>query len=332
MTTPDLSLVIPSYNRRPLLRRCLEAFVPQSQDPRTFETIVVDDGSSDGTTEMVEGLETPFELRLLRQRQGGWAAAQNAGIEAATGRICLLIDDDIVASPELVTAHIAGHAEHEGPTIGIGPLTQKPPEARDWYAHTFAEEWNKHFAELAGREPGWMDCYGGNLSAPRAALVESGGFATDLAAAADVELGFRLCEAGCVPRFFAAAGAVHDDQKRGERLLRDATARGVAYLQMIDRHPRAEADLLGSFRADGAREVAIRRLLIALRVPPGLLAALGGAVPGAGRRTFLHHAIQRYALWRSVRHEVNGERWRQLTRGDPTRGELEPVASESQVP
>ena len=331
----DLSVVIPSYDRRSMLRRCLEALIAQTQDPGTFEVVVVDDGSSDGTTEMVEALETPFELRLLRQRQGGWAAAQNAGIEAAGGELCLLIDDDVIASPALVAVHIAAHAAHDDPTIGIGPLTQRPPEARDWYAHTFAAEWNKHFLALAQRQPGWMDCYGGNLSAPRAALVESGGFAKDLAAAADVELGYRLCRVGCVPRFFPAADAVHDDQKRGSRLLRDATFRGVAYLQMVERHPEAEADLLGTFRAASAREVAVRRLLIALRVRPGLLKAVGGLVPGAERKAFLHHAVQQFAFWRSVRHEVDGERWRELTRGDLTGGTLEPidgVAPESHTP
>jgi glycosyltransferase involved in cell wall biosynthesis len=318
-------VVIPSYNRRPLLRRCLDALVPQTQDPRTFETIVVDDGSSDGTTEMVEGLDTPFELRLLRQRQGGWAAAQNAGIEAASGKVCLLIDDDVVASPELVAAHVAGHERQQGATIGIGPLTQKPPQARDWYAHTFAAEWDKHYADLARRQPSWMDCYGGNLSAPRTALVESRGFATDLPMAADVELAFRLCQAGGVPRFFAEADAVHDDQKPGSRLVREAALRGVAYLQMAERHPAVEADLLGGFGAAGGRELAIRRLLIALRVRPGLLVGLGGLVPGAGNKAFLHHAIQRFSFWRSVRGEVGDGRWRELTREDLAEGHPAPV-------
>lgn len=318
-------MVIPSYNRRDMLRRCIDALSRQTQDPRAFETIVVDDGSSDGTPEAVEALDTPFELRLLRQRQGGWAAAQNAGIEAAAGRICLLIDDDIIASPRLVAAHIAGHAGQQGATIGIGPLTQQPPRTRDWYARAFAGEWDKHFAALAHRKVTWMDCYGGNLSAPRAALLESGGFSPDLAAAADVELAFRLCQAGAVPRFFADADAVHDDEKPGSRLLRDAELRGIAYLQMAERHPQAEAELLGTFATGSSREIALRRALIALGVRPGLLAALGQAVPGAGNRVFLHHAIQRFAFWRSVHGAVDGERWRQLTRAGLAGKGPEPV-------
>ena len=311
-TRYDASVVIPTYNRREMLERCLEALARQSADAGSFEAIVVDDGSSDGTTEMVEGLETPFELRLLRRHHGRAAAARNAGIEASAGRICVLIDSDIVASPGLVAAHLAGHAGQER-AIGVGPLTQVPPRARDWYAQTFADEWNKHYADLRRRPATWMDCYGGNISAPRAALVESGGYAEDLIAAADVELPYRLCRAGFVPRLFPDAEAVHDDQKRGSAVLKHSARRGRAYLQIAERHPGAEADLLGSFQADGSREVALRRILISLRVPPGLLVALGRFVPGRDRKAFLHHAIQRFAFWRSVRRAVDGERWRQLT-------------------
>jgi glycosyltransferase involved in cell wall biosynthesis len=330
----DVSVVIPSHNRREMLERCLDALARQDVDPGTFEVIIVDDGSSDGATEMVEGLETPYELRLLRQDRGGSAAARNVGIEASAGRICVLIDNDIVASPGLVAAHVAGHARHER-ALGIGPLTQIPPRARDWFAHTFAAEWDKHYADLRRRPATWMDCYGGNFSAPRAALLESGGYAAELPGAADVELPYRLWRAGFMPRLFPEADAVHDDQKVGSRVLKDSARRGRAYLKFAGMHPAAETDLLGSFQADGSREVALRRILISLRVPPGLLVSLGRLVPSKETRVFLHHAIQRYAFWLSVRRGVDGERWRQLTRGSLARGpsaQVDSVAPESRVP
>ena len=315
----DVSVVIPSQDRREMLERCLGELAHQDVAPGAFEVIVVDDGSSDGAPEMVEALETPYELRLLRRDRGGPAAARNAGIEASAGRICLLIDNDIVASPHLVAAHLEGHARHER-ALGVGPLTQIPPRARDWFAHTFAAEWNKHYDDLGGRPATWMDCYGGNFSAPRAALVENGGYDTDQVAAADVELPYRLWRAGFVPQLFPDADAVHDDQKRASRILKDSARRGNAYLQFAERHPGAEPDLLGAFQVDGSGEVAVRRILISLRVPPRLLVALGRLVPGRENKVFLHHAIQRYAFWLSVRRAVDGERWRELTRGSLSKG------------
>ena len=210
-----------------------------------------------------------------------------------------------------------------------------PPRESDWYSRAFAAEWNKHYALLAERRPGWMDCYGGNLSAPREALLRTGGFAADLAGAADVELAFRLCGDGLEPRFFPRAKASHDDQKQTPRLLRDAAMRGTAYLQIAARHPTTAGDLLGTFRTGSGREVAIRRALIALRVPPRLLTAAGGLVPGERLNSFLHHAIQRYAFWLSVRRQVDARRWRELTGDQPlagSQGEMGEVAPEPPRP
>ncbi len=81
-----ISVVIPTHNRKDLLRRCLEAAT--NQDYPDYEVIVVDDGSTDGTGEMVQH-EFP-QVRYIRQEPNrGPAAARNRGIEAAGGRSSL---------------------------------------------------------------------------------------------------------------------------------------------------------------------------------------------------------------------------------------------------
>ena len=97
-TTPKASVVIATHNRGARLTRCVESLAAQDVDPGTFELIVADDGSDDGSTEVVEALEVPFELRVLRLSRGGKAAAVNAAIELARGPVCILLDDDVVAS------------------------------------------------------------------------------------------------------------------------------------------------------------------------------------------------------------------------------------------
>ena len=64
--TTQLSVLIASHNRRELLRRCLDSLARQTQDPATFAVIVADDGSTDGTADMVASFEAPFRLSLLR--------------------------------------------------------------------------------------------------------------------------------------------------------------------------------------------------------------------------------------------------------------------------
>jgi glycosyltransferase involved in cell wall biosynthesis len=312
----DLSVVIASYNRRDLLRRCLDSLAGQTQDPGTFEVIVADDGSSDGTADMAEGLEVPFRLRTLRLVNGGWASAQNAGIEAATGGVCLCLDDDIVASPQLVAEHVKAHEAGQS-LVGIGKLVHALPKTQDWYAHAYVQGWNEHIEDRSHRDPTWKDCFGANLSAPRAALIETGGFATDIPSVEDVELGFRLVAAGCKLVFLPNAEAIHDDQKTVAQMIRDSERIGAAYVTVVERHPPMRSQALDWAGSAGPRALALRRLLIALRIRSSLLASLGRLLPGRGRKMVWLHFVQRFAFWRAVRQRVDRSRWRELTRAEP---------------
>jgi glycosyltransferase involved in cell wall biosynthesis len=313
---PTLSVLIASHDRRELLRRCLESLGNQTQEPRTFEVIVADDGSSDGTGEMAAEMDTPFPLRLLRLERAGKYVAVNTAVEAAQGSACLILDDDVIASPELVAAHVAAHRA-DPMTLGIGALTQEPPAGRDWYARAFATAWAEHYTDFERRAADWTDCYGANFSAPRSALREIGGFATDLTIAGDLEIGYRLQQAGCVPHYLPDAHGVHDDQKRARKMLDDARRQAAAHVELAERHPAAAPRLLDWAGWAGPKELRARRLLIALRLPPGLLVAIGNLIPGAGRRMLWFHFVSRFAFWRSVRSRVDDRRWARLTRDGP---------------
>jgi hypothetical protein len=222
-----------------------------------------------------------------------------------------------------VAEHVAAH--RDDPTvIGIGSITQLPPAARDWYARMFARSWNRHYDKFADAEPQWFDCYGANISAPRAKLREIGGVATDLDVGFDLELGYRLCEAGCTPRYLPAAHGVHDDQKRGRQILEDAQRQGVSHLQLARRCPAMASSLLDWAGPADPRELAARRLLIALRVPPSLLARLGPLIPGLERQARGCSAIKRLAFWRGARSSMSRREWNEITgkrrRGQPQIG------------
>jgi glycosyltransferase involved in cell wall biosynthesis len=312
MTSPALSVLIASHNRRELLGRCLDALAAQTQDPAGFEVIVADDGSADGTAEALEAMQTPFELRVLRHAKAGKPVVLNAAIEAARGEVCLFIDDDVIASPQLVAEHLAAH-RREPRTLGIGALVQQAPDGHDWYAQTFTRAWNDHYEELrAGRQARWTDCYGANFSAPLATLTEIGGFAGGVATVEDFDIAYRLVGAGLAVEFLPAADAVHDDQKPRTRMLADLRREGAAYVEFVGRHPETAPELLDWPGAAGPLELRLRRLAIALRVPPALAAALGRFVPGPGRKMIWLHVVRRLAFWRSVREATSREQWQQI--------------------
>jgi glycosyltransferase involved in cell wall biosynthesis len=308
----ELSVIIASHNRRELLRRCLESLASQTQDPSTFEVIVADDGSSDGSAEMAEAFEAPYRLRVLRLEKSGHAAAQNAALALAEAPICLLLDDDVIASPELVAAHVEGH-RRDPMSIGIGPLTQEPVAAKDWYAHALARGWAEHYDELAEREAHWTDCYGANLSFPQAVLHQIGGISTDIPSAKDFDLALRLRAAGCTPVYFPRAHGVHDDQKRRDRMVADARRAGAMHVELSRRFPDAAPELLDWSAAAGPRELTLRRLCSTLRVPIAPLAWLGRFVPGDGRKMIWLHFVRRLAFWSGVHHSVGRRSWALVT-------------------
>ena len=96
-----ISVVIPTYNRAPELETCLTALAAQTLSRDQFEVLVIDDGSSDSTSSLLETLSSgsPMNLRYFVQPNEGPAAARNAGIEQAKGEWIAFTDDDCIPDP-----------------------------------------------------------------------------------------------------------------------------------------------------------------------------------------------------------------------------------------
>ncbi|MBV9412268.1 MAG: glycosyltransferase family 2 protein [Acidimicrobiia bacterium] len=103
---PRVSVIVPTRNRRPLLRELLEALAKQSFDD--FEVIVVDDGSADGSPEEVaKSAQSGAPVRLVQGTGDGAVAARLAGVEAARGEYLAFTDDDCVPHDSWLAAGVA---------------------------------------------------------------------------------------------------------------------------------------------------------------------------------------------------------------------------------
>jgi peptidoglycan/xylan/chitin deacetylase (PgdA/CDA1 family)/glycosyltransferase involved in cell wall biosynthesis len=313
---PSLSVLIATHDRRELLERCLRALGEQTLDPAVFEVIVAADGSTASAKAAVGALQAPYRLRLLELEKVGKSAALNAAIEAAEGGVCVFLDDDIIASPALLAEHAEAH-RRDPLALGIGRLTQVPFAGPDWFAKAYAAAWNRRYDELGRKQLDWRDCYGGNMSAPREKLREVSGFATDLGAIEDLEVGYRLCAAGCRPVYLGAADGLHDDQKGRGRINADIRRFGSYCAEFNRRDPQMGSQLIGWFAEPTPRDVTLRRLAITLRVPPALLASLGRPLPGAGAKQLWYGFVARYTFWLGVREGMRRREWARATRGLP---------------
>ena len=91
-----LSVVIPTYNRLPILEKCLRALESQTYDAQLiagYEVVVVDDGSTDGTIDWLQTHSAEFpHIKLFEQAHLGPSAARNLGVEKSGGDIIVFID------------------------------------------------------------------------------------------------------------------------------------------------------------------------------------------------------------------------------------------------
>jgi glycosyltransferase involved in cell wall biosynthesis len=183
-----MSIVIATKDRAEYLDRALQSFSHQIGAP-TFEVVVVDNGSTDATSQVVERAKAsyPFEVSYVYEERPNRGAARNRGIAAAQGHLVLFCDDDVYAPAGFLAAHDAAHSLSNfvvsGPIINVPSYHERPKPALANFSRAFL-----------------CTC---NASVPRVALDAVGGFDEQfhLYGWEDTELGVRLREHGMRAKF-----------------------------------------------------------------------------------------------------------------------------------
>ena len=216
MNSMGLSVIISTCNREDILKKCLNALFEQTYPKSSYEIIVVDDGSTDGTENIVKEIirKSPVKLRYFRQKNKGPAAARNIGIRNAKGKMILIIGDDIVSTPDLLKEHSIWHERYPDDNVAVlGYVTWSPEIEITPFMH-WLENGGPQFSYYKlqnGYEVSWGNFWTCNISLKRQFLVDNGLFDEDFPYAAyeDSELGYRLYKKGLKLLFNKSGIAYH---------------------------------------------------------------------------------------------------------------------------
>ncbi|QBM17203.1 hypothetical protein MARI_13090 [Marinobacter sp. JH2] len=189
-----ISVITPAYNRATFISEAIESVIAQTYG--NIEYIVVDDGSTDGTFEILQKYETAGKLRLLthlNRENRGQAAALNVGLEAATGDYIVILDSDDLLHPQKIQKQV--EFLENNPEIGMvyGQAMAIAEDGRELYPippDTHVEQGDPNRLLL--------DCY---MALPGGAMVRKsvfdrvGFFEESFRAGQDHDMVVRLAEA-----------------------------------------------------------------------------------------------------------------------------------------
>ncbi|WP_426333503.1 glycosyltransferase [Paenibacillus silvae] len=210
------SVIILSYNQKELIQACLFSLSQQCLDEGDqFEVVVIDNGSVDGTGDLISRHTYNFPLQyyyIPASEHSSRAIARNRGITAAVGKVVIFLDGDQLAGPDFVYEHLRVHKRAEGKLV-IGFRRYLPEESIDikelhpgWVqaalSSSEADErfrLMEYFSENGSVfRTAWHLSFNCNFSANKDLLIQSGMLDEEFKGwgLEDSELGYRLYKAG----------------------------------------------------------------------------------------------------------------------------------------
>lgn len=206
-TVPGVSVIVATRDRARYLRLCLEALSRQTARLESFEIIVVDNGSADGTADVVGELSAQIpNIRPVREDRVGLSIARNVGVAHSRASIVAFTDDDAVPDPHWVE-RIAARFDTLGDEVAVlggevQPIWEAPRP--DWLTNELLRPlsagllWSPTPRTLRGNE--WLVEV--NIAYRKARLLEFGGFDETLGRSGES----LLSGEGCINQLMTRAG------------------------------------------------------------------------------------------------------------------------------
>ncbi len=279
----ELSVIIPAYNRKDTLKECILSLINQDYPQERYEIIVVDDGSSDGTSTMMGSLVQRYpSIRYIQRSHKGPASTRNAGIKESIGTIIAFTDNDCIPASDWIRNIIEAHHLHKN-VLAIGGLTSVNP-------HNIKAQVSQFLSDGAisvniNGEKEYIFFPTCNVSFKREHLKETFSELFPLPAGEDLEFFWRIFKKGNKFLFDEKLQVFHNCHPNFKSFLKQAFmyGRGNYLVQYLHHdHP-----LLKEIHTRGAGDFILSMIINFIKIPR--FAYLLGSRLICSRRQFSHY-------------------------------------------
>jgi glycosyltransferase involved in cell wall biosynthesis len=240
----ELSVIIPTFNRRALLEKTLALYDCQTYPKEKFEIIVVDDGSEDGTEEIVmqSREKVSYRVEYIKQKKSGPASARNKGIKLAQGNFLLFTGDDIFPEKDLLKQHIK--TLQQCPKAAVLGLVQwsMDSEVTDFMRYIAPNGFQFRYNTIKDtKDCGFRHFYTSNISLNRDWFLNDlfdEGF--PFGALEDTELAYRLEKKGLTITLNTNAIGYHCHPTTVESFSQRMRLAGISAAIFLKKHPELE--------------------------------------------------------------------------------------------
>jgi|GEM_PF-1388880 len=223
MVHPEISIVVSCYDKRDTIGHCVASLL--KQDMNSFEVIVVDDGSTDGSLRTLEALRSHDALKIISQKHKGISATKNRGFAVSRGSILLFIDGDCVLEKGSLMELVRSFGEEAIGCIG-GELRAMNPSS-------LIAKAVEHMQNEVERK--WP--FGANVAYRRTVLERAGPFDERMVAGEDAELYLRTMKLGYKSKINRKVIAWTKNPDSPISFFRQRVKWGRGFCQLTERHP-----------------------------------------------------------------------------------------------
>ena len=267
-----VSVIVPVYNRKDILAKTLAGIINQTYPSDLVETIVADDGSSDGVEDLIPEYSKFMDIKHVKQEDKGYrlSAVRNLGIKAAKYNHIIILDCDMLPTPRLIESYMQYlHVTSEAVLIGyrrfvctddLSPekirediklavdlpdiITNNPIITKKGHKGP-TKDWREEIYDntnlLKDMDYPFRAFCGGNVAFPKSLLVRTGYFDEDFQhwGGEDIEMGYRVYNNGFYFIRVKGATALHQEPEGGESSVDREGGKAVTHDLLIDKCPAA---------------------------------------------------------------------------------------------